>query len=176
MISLYNGIEQSNQYNEQLRNIIQDIKKIEDKKLLMIDYIYNDDKKKKELKYQFIHLDNEKKRLLKKKKEILNQIEIYNNGQINAEKISKYIERELNGGALDDFIRNFVEEIIVSKINDERYNLRLDIFLNLEGEEHTRIKGARHINGALENEKIILKNQKITSTNKFIYNVYGRYI
>ena len=99
----------------------------------------------------------------------------------NIDKMSKSIQEEIDGGSLEEFIRNFVEEIIVSKVGDDRYNIKLDIFLNLFGDEKPRIKGARHINGATADEILYLENQICPSIeelrvdckkNNFTYNVY----
>ena len=66
-------------------------------------------------------------------------------------------------------------------MDDDRHNIKMDIYLNLLGEEKVKTKGAKHINGPLENDSLYLKNQKIDSievlrkdrkTNKFTYNVY----
>ena len=96
-------------------------------------------------------------------------------------KLSVSIKEELNGSALDDFIIKFVNEIIVSKIDNDRYNLKLDIYLNIFGEEKNRIKKARHIGSINSNVVSYLINQKCLSieslrkdrkTNIFVYNVY----
>ena len=99
----------------------------------------------------------------------------------NIDKMSKLIQEEINGGSLEEFIRNFVEEIIISKIDYDRYNIKLDIFLNLVGDIKPRIKGARHIEGFADDEILYLKNQICPSVevlradckkNNFTYNVY----
>ena len=40
------------------------------------------------------------------------------------------IEEEINVGSLNEFIRKFVDEIIISKIDGDRYNIKLDIYLD----------------------------------------------
>ena len=96
-------------------------------------------------------------------------------------KITKSIQEEITGGSLEDFIRKFVDEIIVSKIDDDRYNIKLDIYLNLLGNELPKIKGARHIAGATSDDILYLENQTcdtieikraIDNPNRFTYNVY----
>ena len=101
---------------------------------------------------------------------------------VNAEllKIKKSIQEEMSGGFLEDFIRKFVDEIIVSKIDEDRHNIKLDIYLNLFGRELSKIKGARHIDGSsddilyLENQtcNTIEAKRTIDNRNRFIYNVY----
>ena len=95
--------------------------------------------------------------------------------------MSKSIQEEINGGSIEEFIRKFVDEIIVSKVDDDRYNIKLDIYLNLFGTERSHTKGAKHINGSLENEILYMENQKCDTVevkradnkpNKFTYDVY----
>ena len=96
--------------------------------------------------------------------------------------MTKLIEEEINGGSLNEFIRKFVDEIIISKIDGDRYRTKLDIYLDLLGEEKSKIKGARHINGATTDDNILyLENQTcdtieikraIDNPNRFTYNVY----
>ena len=59
--------------------------------------------------------------------------------------------------------------------------IKLDIFLNLSGNELPKIKGSRHINGPTSNDILYLENQtcntievkrKANTPNKFTYNVY----
>ena len=146
-----------------------------------LDLIFNGELKKEELKVQFEKYENDIKKLMNKKQEILKQMEILNESHDNIDKMSKSIQEEIDGGSLEDFIRKFVDEIIVSKINDDRYNIKLDIYLNLFGEEKSRIKGARHIDGATDDDIIYLENQECLTIenlradckkNNFTYSVY----
>lgn len=181
MLELYKNIDKTNQYDVELDNVEKDIKTVEDKKTFALDLVFSGELKREELKTQFDHYEKEINNLNKKKQEILKQKEILNESYDNIDKMSKSIQEEIDGGSLEDFIRNFVEEIIVSKINDNRYDLKLDIFLNLFGDEKPRTKGARHINGATDNEMLYLENQVCPSIeelrancqkNNFTYNVY----
>ena len=73
---------------------------------------------------------------------------------------------------------NKVENHVIIKT---RYNIKLDIYLNLFGEEKSRIKGARHIDGATDDDIIYLENQECLTIenlradckkNNFTYSVY----
>lgn len=181
MLELYKNIDKTNQYDVELGNVEKDIKIIEDKKTLALDLVFSGELKRNELKIQFEHYEEEINNLNKKKQEILKQKEILNESYDNIDKMSKSIQEEIDGDSLEEFIRNFVEEIIVFKIDDDRYNIKLDIFLNLFGDEKPRIKGARHINGATADEILYLENQICSSIeelradckkNNFTYNVY----
>ena len=95
--------------------------------------------------------------------------------------MSKSIQEEIDGGSIEEFIRKFVDEIIVSKVDGDRYNVKLDIFLNLFGTERSHTKGAKHIGGPLENEILYMENQKCDTIeykrtehtqNQFTYDVY----
>lgn len=181
MIELYKNAQNNNQYNKDLNIIEDNIKKIENKKMFVLDLVYNGEIKKEQLQVQYDQMEKELNVLKKKKEEILNQIKMMNDRSSYFESIANIIKEELNGGALEDFIRKFVDEIIVSKIEENRHNIKLDIYLNLFGTESSRTKGAKHINGSLDNEILYMENQvcstieniRITNTpNQFTYNVY----
>lgn len=181
LLELYDNIDKTNEYDKELEQIQNDIQKIEDKKSMALDLVYNGVINKDELIVQFENFKTKLNNLFKKKESILSQIEILKTSETNISKISKSIEAEIDGGSLDDFIRKFVDEIIVSKIDKDRYNINLDIYLNLFGEEKVKIKGARHIDGAKEEDIIYLENQMCDTIetkrtgdkpNKFTYNVY----
>ena len=43
----------------------------------------------------------------------------------------KIIEHEIEGGSLEEFIRKFVDEVIISKINNDRKHLKLQITMQM---------------------------------------------
>ena len=180
MLELYKNIDINNKYDEELKSIEKSVKRIEDKKTLALDLVLDGELKREELKTQFASYEVELKRLARDKENILKEVEKIKESNINIDKMSKSIQEEIEGGSLEEFIRKFVDEIIVSKINEDRYDIKLDIYLNLFAEERSRIKGARHINGPIE-EILYLENQQCDSIeivrpdrnmNKFTYNVY----
>ena len=157
------------------------IKIIEEKKSMALDLVFNGDISKDSLKMQFEKYDQEIKSFNVKKTMIIKQIERLNNSHDNLDRMTKLIEEEINGGSLNEFIRKFVDEIIISKIDGDRYSIKLDIYLDLFGEEKSKIKGARHINGATDDNILYLENQTcdtievkriIDNLNIFTYNVY----
>lgn len=181
MIRIYDSIDKSNEYDDELNEIDKQIKIIEDKKSLALDLVLSEELRKDELKVQFANFESAIKDLNDKKSKILEQISILNERDNNIEKITKSIQEEISGGLLEDFIRKFVDEIIVSKIDNDRYNIKLDIYLNLLGSELSKIKGARHIGGATADDILYLKNKTNDTTevkkttdklNRFTYNVY----
>ena len=181
MLRIYDSIDKSNEYDDELNEIDKQIKIIEDKKSLALDLVLSEELRKDELKVQFANFESTIKELSKKKSKILEQISILNERDNNIEKITKSIQEEISGGFLEDFIRKFVDEIIVSKIDNDRYNIKLDIYLNLLGSELSKIKGARHIGGATADDILYLKNKTNDTTevkkttdklNRFTYNVY----
>ena len=181
MLELYKNIDINNKYDEELKNIERSIKRIEDKKTLALDLVLDGELKREELKVQFASYEVELKRLARDKENILKEVDKIKESNINIDKMSKSIQEEIEGGSLEEFVRKFVDEIIVSKIDDDRYNIILDIYLNLFAEERPRIKGARHIDGPTEDEILYLENQQCDSIeivrpdrnmNKFTYNVY----
>ena len=181
MLRIYESIDKSNKYDDELNEIDKQLKIVEDKKSLALDLVLSGELRKDELKVQFANFESTIKELCKKKSKILEQISILNERDSNIEKITKSIQEEISGGSLEDFIRKFVDEIIVSKIDDDRYNIKLDIYLNLLGNELPKIKGARHIDGATSDDILYLENQTcdtieikrtIDNPNRFTYNVY----
>lgn len=181
MLRIYDSIDKSNEYDDELNEIDKQIKIIEDKKSLALDLVLSEELRKDELKVQFANFESAIKDLNDKKSKILEQISILNERDNNIEKITKSIQEEISGGFLEDFIRKFVDEIIVSKIDNDRYNIKLDVYLNLLGSELSKIKGARHIGGATADDILYLKNKTNDTTevkkttdklNRFTYNVY----
>lgn len=181
MLKLYENIDRNDHYYKELELLNNNIKIIEKKKSMTLDLIFNGDISKDSLKMQFEKYDQEIKSFNVKKTMIIKQIERLNNSHDNLDRMTKLIEEEINGGSLNEFIRKFVDEIIISKIDGDRYRTKLDIYLDLLGEEKSKIKGARHINGATTDDILYLENRtcdtievkrKIDNTNRFTYNVY----
>ena len=181
MLELYKNIDINNKYDEDLKSIEKSVKRIEDKKTLALDLVLDGELKREELKTQFASYEVELKRLAREKEKILKEVDKIKESNINIDKMSKSIQEEIEGGSLEEFIRKFVDEIIVSKIDEDRYDITLDIYLNLFAEERSRIRGARHIDGPTEDEILYLENQQCDSIeivrpdrnmNRFTYNVY----
>ena len=181
MLKLYENIDRNDDYYKELELLNTNIKIIEEKKSMALDLVFNGDISKDSLKMQFEKYDQEIKSFNVKKTMIIKQIERLNNSHDNLDRITKLIEEEINGGSLNEFIRKFVDEIIISKIDGDRYSIKLDIYLDLFGEEKSKIKGAIHINGATDDNILYLENQTcntievkriIDNPNRFTYNVY----
>ena len=181
MLKLYENIDRNDHYYKELELLNTNIKIIEEKKSMALDLVFNGDISKDSLKMQFEKYDQEIKSFNVKKTMIIKQIEQLNNSHDNLDRMTKLIEEEINGGSLNEFIRKFVDEIIISKIDGDRYSIKLDIYLDLFGEEKSKIKGAIHINGATDDDILYLENQTcdtievkriIDNPNRFTYNVY----
>ncbi len=177
---LYKDLENLNQ-DDDLKIIEDNIKKVEDKKTLALDLVINEELTKNELKFQFKKYEKELNILRKQKEDILRERKNIKDLKENKLDILKWIKRELENNLLEDFIKKFVDEIIISKIDNNRYNIHLDIYLNLNGNIKEKIKGARHQEGPLEGEKLYINNNTYTSVenkrkgqhlNYFTYNVY----
>ena len=181
MLKLYENIDRNDDYYKELEFLNTNIKIIEEKKSMALDLVFNGDISKDSLKMQFEKYDQEINSFNVKKTMIIKQIERLNNSHDNLDRMTKLIEEEINGGSLDEFIRKFVDEIIISKIDGDRYSIKLDIYLDLLGEEKSKTKGAIHINGATDDDILYLENQTcdtievkriIDNPNRFTYNVY----
>jgi len=182
MLKLYEGIDNANECDKELENIERKLKLVEEKKMMTLDLVFSGTLKTDELKVQFEKFETEILDLNKKKSKVLEQINVQIQNQDSIERIKMSIEEEVYGESIEEFIRKFVDEIIVSKIDGDRYNIKLDIFLNLSGDDNPKIKGARHIDGATADDILYLKNQTcgtieikrpIDIPNKFVYNVYA---
>ena len=178
LLNLYKNTD--NNYNNIIENINKNINRIEDKKSYALDLVFNNYLTKEELKGQFSKYNDELKRLNDELKYVLNQIDISEKNN-NLNDLSNAILDELNGEVLDDFIRKFVDEIVISKIDGNRNYINLDIYLNLKGEDIGKINGFRHKKGMLYNEKVFINMEKCDTIenlrtgvgrNYFIYSVY----
>ena len=181
MLDLYSNIDKTNQYDKDLLLIDNDIKVVENKKALAFDMVFNGELTRESLKSQFDNFEKELQKHNKRKEDVLNQIEILKQSNDNIDKMSASIQEEIDGGSIEEFIRKFVDEIIISKVDNDRYNVKLDIFLDLFGVERSHTKGAKHTNGPFENEILYLESQQCDtienkkgkrSLNKFTYSVY----
>ena len=181
MLKLYENIDKNDYYDKELKLLNTKIKIIEEKKSMTLELVFNGDISKESVKVQFDKYDQELKSLNEKKAIIIKQVKQLNNSNNNLNVMAELIEKELNGGSLSEFIRKFVDEIIISKIDGDRYNIKLDIYLDLLGEEKLKIKGARHINGPTTDYILYKKNQtcntveskkSLDNANIFTYDVY----
>ena len=181
MLKLYENIDKNDYYNKELKLLNTNIKIIEEKKSMTLELVFNGDISKESVKVQFDKYEQEIKSLNEKKTIIIKQVKQLNNSNNNLNVMAELIEKELNGGSLSEFIRKFVDEIIISKIDGDRYNIKLDIYLDLLGEEKLKIKGARHINGPTTDYILYIKNQtcntveskkSLDNANIFTYDVY----
>ena len=185
MLKLYENIDKNDYYDKELELINTKIKIIEEKKSMTLDLVFNGDISKESVKVQFDKYEQEIKSLNEKKTVIIKQIEQLSNINNNLDIMTELIKKELNGDSLSEFIRKFVDEIIISKIDGDRYNIKVDIYLDLLGEEKIKIKGARHINGSTTNYILYIKNQAYNTieskrltdnTNRFTCDVYVKTI
>ena len=181
MLKLYENIDKNDYYNKELKLLNTKIKIIEEKKSMTLELVFNGDISKESVKVQFDKYEQEIKSLNEKKTIIIKQVKQLNNSNNNLNVMAELIEKELNCGSLSEFNRKFVDEIIISKIDGDRYNIKLDIYLDLLGEEKLKIKGARHISGPTTDYILYKKNQtcntveskkSLDNANIFTYDVY----
>ena len=163
MIELYKNIINTNGYDKELDNIEKSIKEIELKKDKTLELVYKNIISEEDVKNHFSRYKIELDKLYTSKDNALKKQEFLKNEICVTNKLSILITEELNDKSLDDFIRKFVTEIIVSKV------------------DNNRIKGAKHLCNADENDSSCILNQECFSIeslrknkqlNKFAYNVY----
>lgn len=135
LIDFYNSFNKENDYIIEQDRINKKIMVIEDKKQLLLDLVFKGEINRDSLKEQFKRLDKNIQELIKEKDFILEQEQItrklFDNKMNLSNKIIKILDEEI----LEDLIREFVEKIIVSKIDNNRHKIRLDIYLNLFNSE-----------------------------------------
>ena len=165
MIQLYQNMDDSNEYEEDLKILDQEIEIIENKKELAMDLVLSNTLSKEELQRQFIKYEERIKKLNQRKRDLFHQIDVLKKKH-DVNRLSCFIQEELQGGILEGFIREFVDKIIVFKVNDNRYCLKLDIYLSLLGKDHYKC--------FLENQKYytVEKHRKRKIQNTFTYNVF----
>jgi len=181
MLALIQSVEKTNQYDKDIALIDQGIAQIKAKKSLAFDMVFNGKMSKDTLKSQFDDFDQKLKQLLRKKESVLKQMDLLKHRKDHWDNLAQSIQEEIHGGSLEGFIRSFVDEIIVSKMDGDRYHIKFDIYLNLFGETKGKYKGARHIDGPLDHDLLYLKNKQCTTiekvrkcntANSFVYDVY----
>ena len=181
MVKLYKCSLNNGGYDKELNIIDKQLKIMENKKSFMLDLVYDGTLSKAILKDQFKNIEEKIEDLRKQNNEILRQKNILMFNQENDDLLINSIKEVIGGELLGDFIRKFVDEIVISKINGDRSYIKMDIYLNLLVKEKVCVNGASHINGPLEEDVLYLENQKIDSVellrkdrkvNKYNYSVY----
>ena len=105
---------------------------------------------------------NEEKFLLESKKNIfLNEMNFSKKSNLN--NLKKVLNGELKGNILNNVISKFLNKINVVKINDDRNNLCLNIYLDLDNQKEISY---------ITNQKYISVNKKT----KFNYSVFILYL
>ena len=154
MIKIYDSVKKSCDLSEK---IDKEIKRVEGKKKILLDLVFDGLMKKDEIKEQFKEYEKELK-ILMVRKENSNNCLVENN---IVDEINNMFKSEL----VDDFIRLFVDKIIVSKVKNDRHNIKIDIYLNLSSDSLVCFMNGQFL--SLE------KLRKDRTVNKYSYNVYG---
>lgn len=171
ILNLYNSTDVTSELDEYLSNIQKDILQIESKKNNILDLVFDGYLKKEQLKFKFEELENMLKKLYKNKNEIIRQKELVKQRNYDIYKLIIQNKNSIKRGVLESFIRKFVYKIMISKINDDRHNIHLDIFLNLP------VKQVNKENTLyLENCTYETIENKRKIHNRFTYDVYFKTI
>lgn len=120
LINLYSNISKEESLKEK-RELEEEISKLIKKKEIILEFLINNDISKEEYK-QNNHKYNEIIKILKTE---INNI----NDNININKIKKHIQKELNFIDIDNYIKIILNKIIISKINYNRKEIILDIYI-----------------------------------------------
>ena len=119
ILVLYQSFRKCN-YDNEMNDINYKIDIINEKKRNIVDLSINSNISIDKFKNIFESLDNEYKLLLEKK----------NNTLFNDLEIKDYLVNNFNNLIIDDFIREFVNCIKISLVNNDRHNIILDIYFN----------------------------------------------
>ena len=95
------------------------------------------------------------------------------------ENIAKSIEEEIDGAVVETFVRNFVTQIFVFKVDDDRHKIRMEIYLNIAVEQNDVSNSSKKLGCLTKKYFPYLLNQEYHNAEKsnknsncFIYNVY----
>lgn len=175
MLNYYSNLKITNNYLNEIKNINYKIEEIKIKKEKILELNINGNLNNSEFQERN-EIYNKEITILKNK--INNLIKEQDLMLLNKDKlmnIKEEIKKQLDFKTnIHIFIDTFLDEIIVSKINNNRNNIKLDIFLNLI-KKSTITKYSKHLKNINENLSIYNNtfiSQTSNKSNKYIYNVY----
>lgn len=180
MVSYYSNLKLSNTYQREIIKVNNKVDEIKRKKDKILELNINGNITNLEFKErndafneEILNLKN-KSTILKKEKDLIKI------STSNLENIKFNIKKQLEfKNNIQEFVELFLDEIIVSKIDNDRNNIKLDIFLNLINKNKTITKGSKYIKKI--NESLSIYNSRCTTLSKgrvdfkkniFTYNVY----
>lgn len=180
MITYYSNAKITDNYQNEIKNINNKIEEIKRKKEKILELSINGNLNNLEFQERNEIYNNEITQLKNKivilgKEQYLICLNQKNLNHIK-ELIKKQLDFKINVQA---FVETFLDEIIVSKIDDDRHNIKLDIFLNLSEKSTIITKGSKYLKN-IDKYFCIYSDTYNSSDlgksnlkkNKFTYNIY----
>lgn len=128
IVNLYKDMNILSNFNTQLTIIDKSIEEIEKKKKIAFDMVYKNEIDKEELGSIFKDYKKEIENLKKRKKEIIANISDISKS-FNSVKVM--LDFQENSFIESEFIREFLDKVVVSYKDENRNNINLEIYLNV---------------------------------------------
>lgn len=128
IVNLYKEMNVLSNFNTQLTIIDKSIEEIEKKKKIALDMVYKNEIDKEELGSIFKDYKKEIENLKERKKEIIANISDISKSFNNVKGMLDFQE---NSFIESEFIKEFLDKVVVSFKDDNRNNINLEIYLNV---------------------------------------------
>ena len=180
MMSYYSNLKLSNTYQNEIKKVNNKIDEIKRKKDKILELNINGNISNLEFQERNDEFNEEIANLKKKITTLEKEKDLMSISTSNLKNVESAIKKQLDFKTnIQSFVETFVDEIIVSKIDNDRQNIKLDIFLNLIKKPKVNIKGSRHLGTINENLSIYSSSRDTIDLgrsdfkkNTFTYNVY----
>lgn len=180
MMSYYSNLKLSNTYQNEIKKVNNKIDEIKRKKDKILELNINGNISNLEFQERNDEFNEEIANLKKKITALEKEKDLMSISTSNLKNVESAIKKQLDFKTnIQSFVETFVDEIIVSKIDNDRQNIKLDIFLNLIKKPKVNTKGSRHLGTINENLSIYSSScdtldlgRADFKRNTFTYNVY----
>ena len=180
MMSYYSNLKLFNTYQNEIKKVNNKIDEIKRKKDKILELNINGNISNLEFQERNDEFNEEIANLKKKITTLEKEKDLMSISTSNLKNVEFAIKKQLDFKTnIQSFVETFVDEIIVSKIDNDRQNIKLDIFLNLIKKPKVNTKGSRHLGTINENLSIYSSScdtidlgRSDFKRNTFTYNVY----
>lgn len=180
MMSYYFDLKLSNTYQSEIKKVNNKIDEIKRKKDKILELNINGNISNLEFQERNDEFNEKIANLKKKITTLEKEKDLMSISTSNLKNVKSAIKKQLDFKTnIQSFVETFVDEIIVSKIDNDRQNIKLDIFLNLIKKPKVNTKGSRHLGTINENLSIYSSScdtldlgRSDFKRNTFTYNVY----
>lgn len=180
MMSYYSNLKLSNTYQNEIKKVNNKIEEIKRKKDKILELNISGNLSNVEFQERNDEYNEEIANLKKKITTLEKEKDLMSISTENLKRVENSIKKQLDFKAnIQSFVETFIDEIIVSKIDNNRYNIKLDIFLNLVKKQKGTTKGSKYLENINENLSIYSTTCETLDLgrsnfkrNTFTYNVY----